>query len=391
MGNECNNKREGRTLLLKAFGRQAVRKLEQGSTKTAKNYRTTIAKLQTFMQNKEESPPVRLCDIDNEWVQRFNDWLNTLHPEAPGTVGFYIRNFKAMYNRAVRQEEVTFPESGYPFGQTSVREAPPFKRALPRETVQHLGDKSLYEQLTPVHRQSLDLFLFMFFSQGINFQDLYSLTYEQEGLPGYIIYVRSKTGVQLKVKLSAEMKTILCRHRSPDSPWLFPFLHERRRNSRTGKPLDADSALKRTNRHLKHIGRKIGIDISLTTYVSRHTFATLMLESGAAVELISQLLGHTSIRTTQIYLSKLSTRKIDQATEKMLDLYVRPTPRQAEKNAAPTTDETQSKTKKKRPSLRKKRTLAKRIIIVQWAKLQKLLNIGYLRGVFFSLYFLFFL
>jgi Site-specific recombinase XerD len=61
----------------------------------------------------------------------------------------------------------------------------------------------------------------------------------------------------------------------------------------------------------------------LTTYVMRHSWATLMLEAGKSVEIISQCMGHTSIRTTQIYLSSISTTKVDREVNDMLNRFIR--------------------------------------------------------------------
>lgn len=55
----------------------------------------------------------------------------------------------------------------------------------------------------------------------------------------------------------------------------------------------------------------------------RHSWATLMLEAGKSVEVISQCLGHTSIRTTQIYLSSISTTKVDREVNDMLNRFIR--------------------------------------------------------------------
>lgn len=55
----------------------------------------------------------------------------------------------------------------------------------------------------------------------------------------------------------------------------------------------------------------------------RHSWATLMLEAGKSVEIISQCMGHTSIRTTQIYLSSISTTKVDREVNDMLNRFIR--------------------------------------------------------------------
>lgn len=390
-----NDKTPNSKLLLKAFEEQVRIKIDLGRERTAKNYRTTIAKIKTYLSEQSDSnnrngngdrnrcPTLRLRHIDTQWVQDFTAWLYRQHPDTPGTAGFYLSNVKAMYNHAVEQGQVTYPDSGYPFTHVSIKTPVPFKRALPQKEVQRLSERNLYEQLTPACRESLELFLFIFFCQGISFHDLFTLTYHQMNASDYIIYTRSKTNVPLKVKLTDEMKYILQRHRQPDSPYLFPFLHERRKEKAAG-PLNEDSALKRTNRHLKQIGKLLGIEISLTTYVMRHTFATLMLSSGATVELISQCLGHKSIKTTQIYLSKLTTEKLDKATDAMLEMYIRQ-PGEQKEVSPPKTKKHRTKTRKetektcqtkaleekKCPFLNKKRTFADLLVRITSAKVRK--------------------
>ena len=385
------NKAAGQRLLLAAFNEQARLKAGQGSKRTAKNYRTTIAKIQTYLSETAGRSDMQLHDLDTHRVQDFVTWLSRQHPNAPGTVGFYLSNFKAMYNRAVRQGEVSYPDSIYPFACTTIKTPVPFKRALPQEEVQLLSEQNLYAQLSPACRESLELFLFILFCQGISFQDIYTLTYDQVTTSGHIIYTRSKTGVQLKVMLTDEMKHILKRHRKPGNPYLFPFLHERRKEKTAGE-LDEDSALKRTNRHLKKIGKLLRIKISLTTYVMRHTFATLMLSSGATIELISQCLGHTSIKTTQIYLSKLTTEKLDKATNKMIEMYIRqpgeqeetpPPPKRTPCRKKTTKSETPCQTKtmkeKKCPSLNKKRTFGDLTALITATKVNKTFQIKKLK------------
>lgn len=57
------------------------------------------------------------------------------------------------------------------------------------------------------------------------------------------------------------------------------------------------------NKHTKRIAAKLGIDTKLTTYVARHSFATVLKRSGASIEFISESLGHKNIKTTANYLA----------------------------------------------------------------------------------------
>ena len=60
--------------------------------------------------------------------------------------------------------------------------------------------------------------------------------------------------------------------------------------------------------------------IPLTTYVSRHSWATLAKSQNVPISLISEGLGHNSERTTRIYLASLDTSPIDEANKKIIDL-----------------------------------------------------------------------
>lgn len=72
------------------------------------------------------------------------------------------------------------------------------------------------------------------------------------------------------------------------------------------------------NQDLKTIGAAVGIQTPLTTYVARHSFATALKRSGVATAVISEAMGHSDERTTQIYLSEFETDLVDAAYETLL-------------------------------------------------------------------------
>lgn len=65
-----------------------------------------------------------------------------------------------------------------------------------------------------------------------------------------------------------------------------------------------------TNRVLKNIGTELGLAQKFTCHCARHTFATVSISLGIPIEVVSKLLGHTSIRTTQVYAKIVDTVKI---------------------------------------------------------------------------------
>ena len=69
---------------------------------------------------------------------------------------------------------------------------------------------------------------------------------------------------------------------------------------------------------MKDIGEKAGIELPLTTYVARHTYADTLRQSGTDIQIISQAMGHQDLATTRIYLRSFANEDIDKANENLL-------------------------------------------------------------------------
>jgi site-specific recombinase XerD len=72
------------------------------------------------------------------------------------------------------------------------------------------------------------------------------------------------------------------------------------------------------NKELRALGKELRISADVTTYVARHSFATVLKKSGVNIGIISQALGHQDIQTTQIYLSKFDNEQVDDAMQNLL-------------------------------------------------------------------------
>ena len=289
----------------------------QRSVRTLENYRSSINKAKVFVGDGWERLTVE--DITRRWTDRFTVWLEKRHVDKPQTADFYLRTFRAVYGHALA---FSFDETdGKPFGGHHPGGSFPAKRALKREEALRLLSSDLRQKLSEKQQEALDVLMFILYARGMVFKDVYGLTWRMV-VDGHIRYLRSKTGVPIDVEVVPELEEIMKRYRREDSLFVFPFLHEVRKGC-PGKELSEESALRRINRTTREIGRRIGLPVPLTTYVLRHTWATLMLEDGQQVELIGQCMGHTSIRTTQIYLSHISSRKVDTAVNGMYDRMLR--------------------------------------------------------------------
>lgn len=243
-----------------------------------------------------------LADVNGTFVRDYEAWL-LRRGVCPNTVCYYMRNLKSVYNQAMLD--------GYPvccnnpFRFVYVRPQRTVKRALDRDAMRRIADIDL--SAYPHLEQARDLFMFSFFSRGMPFVDMVFL--QKSAVSGGVIsYRRHKTNQWLHVEVTPQLKTLMEKYAN-DSPWVFPLLEG------TGDKLAQYKhyrlALERVNRNLKRVAQKCNLDTVLTAYVARHSWATLARESGAPVAVISKGLGHTSEKTTQIYLKEFDRQIVD--------------------------------------------------------------------------------
>lgn len=157
----------------------------------------------------------------------------------------------------------------------------------------------------PIQRLEVvrDLFLFSCFT-GLAYIDLYSLTYDNiVSLNGqeWIITKRQKTSVSTTILLLDIPKAIIAKYKKRGlvENKIFPVLSNQKMNA-----------------YLKEIADLCGIKKNLTFHLARHTFATLALSKGVPMESVSKMLGHTNIKTTQIY-ARITNKKIEHDMEQL--------------------------------------------------------------------------
>lgn len=306
--------------LINAFNSVIEKKVQAGKERTADNYRNCLKKLLSYLG--AEAPTLSLQNLTTGRVRGFVNWLLTQHPDNPRSADFYLRGVRSVYNQSVKAFGLPLALGENPFTGVRLPKGVTTRRSLSQEELQQLFSSKLRVRLSPSRKQALDVLQFIFYSRGMVFQDVYNMRWDMiSNDVKNISYLRSKTTYPIGVSLPAEAKVIIERYRQEGDNHIFPFLHAKKKD---GSPCSERSALRRINRQTIRIGMLLGLSLPLTTYVMRHTWATLMLETGKPVELISQCLGHASIQTTQIYLSRISTHRVDTAVNDMYKRVLRP-------------------------------------------------------------------
>ena len=128
---------------------------------------------------------------------------------------------------------------------------------------------------------------------------------------GRLNYSRQKTSQKYSMAILEPAMEIIKRYSDLKDPeaFLFPLLdpkHEKIHELYR-------SCMRNQNRRLKEIGKKLELSLPLTSYVARHSWATIAKRSGVPTAVISEGLGHTTENTTQVYLDSFENEVLDAA------------------------------------------------------------------------------
>lgn len=274
-----------------------------GKLRTAETYTAT---LRSFMRFRNDTD-VLLDDITPELIEMYEAYLQN-NGVVRNTSSFYMRILRAVYNRAVEKE---FVKQRNPFKNVYTGVDKTAKRALPLSTIRRI--KNLDLTRLPKLEFARDMFLFSFYTRGMSFIDMAFLK-KTDLQNGYLKYRRRKTKQQLFIRWEKCMQEILDKHNAPESPYLLPIIKVAEQNERK----QYGNALREVNNKLKEIAKTICLQIPLSTYVARHSWASIARSKNIPISVISEGMGHDSEMTTQIYLSSLDSSAIDHANSLIL-------------------------------------------------------------------------
>lgn len=288
---------------------QYIQELESANRlRYADMYKCTMHSLIKF--NKHLDIP--FSDMDTIWLKRYEVWLQS-QGLAINTLGTRFRHLRVIYNFAI--EEKIVKSEYYPFNSFKVSKLSQTtaKRSIQKDEVLSVLN---YQGQTPLECLAIDLFTFSYLAAGINFGDIARLT-KDNILENRLIYIRKKTQKQIKVSLQEQAIKLIQKYSMPDNPYLFPILSNFHKTEQQ-KVNRIHKIIAKVNKSLKEIGERLNIPIDLTTYVARHSFATVLKRSGVNTSLICEALGHSSERVTQIYLDSFGNDQMEDAMKNLL-------------------------------------------------------------------------
>jgi integrase len=259
-----------------------------------------------------------LEDINYNTLKQFEDFC-AANGNMPNTIFLYLRTLKTAINNGVKEGVIADRHQPFKdFSMAKYRRVKTQKRAIDREELKAIENMEPEKSSSQYH--SRNYFLFSFYTGGMNFIDMASLKWENIR-NNQISYTRRKTNELINVPLLEPARKLLELYQpltgESKNSYVFPILNELHNT-----PNSISNRLNKmnhiVNRDLKEIGEALGIETKLTTYVARHSFATVMKRNGVPVSIIGQALGHEDEKTTQIYLDSFNMDIMEQAFTKLL-------------------------------------------------------------------------
>lgn len=288
-----------------SFARQLADELKRiGRWRTSETYTTVVNSFARFRKNRD----VLFDEMDSILISGYESYLKGIGI-CPNSTSFYMRNLRAIYNRAV-ENDLTIQR--YPFKHVYTGIDKTVKRAVPLKIIRQIRDIDLSDN--PTADQARDVFMFSFYTRGMSFVDMAYLK-KKDLQNGILSYRRHKTGQQLFIKWEKPMQEIIAKYDTSATPYLLPIIQDMGADNRR----QYKNAAHRVNLWLKKLGKQMGLPIPLTSYVARHAWASIARSKNIPISTISEAMGHDSENTTRIYLASLDTSVVDKANRLILN------------------------------------------------------------------------
>ena len=163
---------------------------------------------------------------------------------------------------------------------------------------------------------AIDIFIFSYLNADINFIDIAKLKYSNI-IENHLTYKQRKDKETDKHTITSRSNGNNNEAQEYEITVLVPVLSPFHKTEiQIANRLH--KVLAKVNKHLKEIGEKLELPIPLTTYVARHSYATVLKRAGISTAIISESLGHSSEKITQVYLDSFDNEQISNAMKNLL-------------------------------------------------------------------------
>ena len=270
---------------------------EEGRYSTAHVYKNALFSFSVFCGTCN----VSFRQITRESLRLYGQYLYENGLKL-NTISTYMRMLRSIYNRGVEAGNAPFVPRLFHEAYTGIDVCQ--KRALTAAELHRLlFDDPRSERL----RRIQDIASLLFQLCGMSFADLAHL--EKSALENNRLRynrIKTKTPMSVEVLDSAMVKIDRLRSVRKSQPGCPDYLLDILCGDKSRKDEKAyreyQSALRWFNNSLKELARALHLKSPVTSYTLRHSWATIAKYRGVSIEMISEALGHKSIKTTQTYL-----------------------------------------------------------------------------------------
>ncbi len=286
---------------------------KSGKINTATKYRFCLVSLCKF-----RSMDIRFEEITVDFLRDYEVFMRQ-NGIMENSMATRFSVLKAVYNKALADKVFICKDNPFVNYKVGALWKSTRKRSITKEEVRRLMELELPATLSPYLSFARDMFLFSYLTAGINFKDIAMLRHSNI-IDGRVYYSRRKTSKSMNCKLNSEALNIIAKYARDQSGdgYLFPILDKGIHVTEQQIFDRVHKVLCKVNKNLRTLGKLAGITTPLTTYVARHTYATVLKRSGVNIAIISESLGHSDLSTTQIYLDSFENSQIDEAMSNLL-------------------------------------------------------------------------
>ena len=284
---------------------QVAKKEQMKRHGTAMTYANAYRRFKEFREDRD----LTFDELSADMMERYEAWLKDRRLKQ-NSISCYLRTLCTLLYKANGEE---LPIDRDLFKRVRLAYVRTAKRAISEKALKAIASLQLPEGTTIAFAR--DIFMFSFYMRGMPFVDIAYLR-KTDLRNGMLAYSRKKTNQYMAVELEKEAQEIIDRyaHLNPDSAYLLPIIQKEDGTERK----QYHRALENINYNLKKIGEMTGLKMPLTTYTARHTWASIARNMDISVSIISEGMGHKSIKTTQVYLSSIDVSRINEANRKII-------------------------------------------------------------------------
>ncbi|RHJ48989.1 site-specific integrase [Bacteroides sp. AM10-21B] len=268
---------ENNASFISFFKQEVMNSSLKGSTK--RNHLSTLILLQEFKKD------ITFSDLTFEFVSSFEYFLQSKGYHT-NTIAKHMKHLKRHVNIAINKEYIEIQK--YAFRKYKIKTVENKHTHLVPEELEKLENLSLSGRYIKLQK-TLDAFLFCCYA-GMRYSDFINLSSENIvdiNQQTWLIYKSVKTGteVRLPLYLLFSGKGIVILNKYQDN--IGEFFHLRDNSN--------------VNKDLMIITKLAGLSKRISFHTARHTNATLLIYNGVNITTVQKLLGHKSVKTTQVY------------------------------------------------------------------------------------------